>query len=633
MHPTPTPGASPTPAGATPTPTSTNTPTATPTPGATPTPVPDLLFADGFESGNTSAWTTVVSDGGDLSVSTASARFGTYGLQAVINDTTSIYVRKVFGGTENHVTARVYLDPNSVTIPSGQSFTVLQLADTTGVSVRVQLKNNAGAYQLVAEAQNDAGVYTTGQYQTINDAWQMVEVEWQTASTAGANDGYVKMWLNDLLVDTLSGLDNDTRNVTKAVIGAAAGVDAGTAGTVYWDGFEARRGSHIGPLSFGPASKGLAAPLRVSLAASFVYDGDGRRVAQTINGVTTYFVGNYYEKQGNTITKYYYAGSQRVAMREGNALYYLLTDHLGSTSLTTDADGNMVSELRYSAWGSVRYTYSSTPTDYTYTGQYSDSYINLLDYGSRRYDPYLNHFTQPDSIVPDPYNSQDWDRYSYARNNPLRYNDPSGHWPTWINSAWSSYMVGWSNFGTAVLILQNPNATSADKAIVGIYAVAWGGAHLALGVGVAGVVCGLTPTCAVAVETALGIGVGVSADGDPTNEIRAVEETGKTLLDAVSKTDARTALKAGMDGLTNGQIQKTLDILGKGKLDSVTVNTLENGIAQVVTKVLGGDGSSFVQYLYKLDPSGKVIELVQRAYNSAGELIHVHDKIQDIIIK
>jgi RHS repeat-associated protein len=43
---------------------------------------------------------------------------------------------------------------------------------------------------------------------------------------------------------------------------------------------------------------------------------------------------------------------------------------------------------------------------------------------------YLNHFTQPDSIVPDPYNPQDWDRYSYARNNPLKYTDPTGHIPS-----------------------------------------------------------------------------------------------------------------------------------------------------------------------------------------------------------
>jgi hypothetical protein len=50
-------------------------------------------------------------------------------------------------------------------------------------------------------------------------------------------------------------------------------------------------------------------------------------------------------------------------------------------------------------------------------------------YNARFYDPYLNHFTQPDSIVPDPSNSQAWDRYAYAFNNPVKYNDPSGHCP------------------------------------------------------------------------------------------------------------------------------------------------------------------------------------------------------------
>ena len=48
-------------------------------------------------------------------------------------------------------------------------------------------------------------------------------------------------------------------------------------------------------------------------------------------------------------------------------------------------------------------------------------------YNARWYDSYLNHFTQPDTIVPNLYNSQDWDRYAYARNNPLKYTDPSGH--------------------------------------------------------------------------------------------------------------------------------------------------------------------------------------------------------------
>ena len=51
----------------------------------------------------------------------------------------------------------------------------------------------------------------------------------------------------------------------------------------------------------------------------------------------------------------------------------------------------------------------------------------LYYYGARFYDSYLNRWTQPDTIGPDPYNPLDWDRYSYSRNNPVRYSDLTGH--------------------------------------------------------------------------------------------------------------------------------------------------------------------------------------------------------------
>jgi hypothetical protein len=38
-------------------------------------------------------------------------------------------------------------------------------------------------------------------------------------------------------------------------------------------------------------------------------------------------------------------------------------------------------------------------------------------------------WSSPDTLIPDPYNPLDWNRYLYARGNPLRYNDPSGHIP------------------------------------------------------------------------------------------------------------------------------------------------------------------------------------------------------------
>ncbi len=116
---------------------------------------------------------------------------------------------------------------------------------------------------------------------------------------------------------------------------------------------------------------------------------------------------------------------------------YLIGDHLGSTSLTTDSNGNKISELRYKPWGETRYTWTdpsldTTPayamTRYQYTGQFSyESEFGLYFYNARWYDSYLNHFTQPDSIVPNPGDSQAWDRYAYANNNPVKYIDPSGH--------------------------------------------------------------------------------------------------------------------------------------------------------------------------------------------------------------
>ena len=51
----------------------------------------------------------------------------------------------------------------------------------------------------------------------------------------------------------------------------------------------------------------------------------------------------------STTRQYYYAGDQRIAMRENGALTYLLTDHLGSTVVTANDDGAKHAELRYYA--------------------------------------------------------------------------------------------------------------------------------------------------------------------------------------------------------------------------------------------------------------------------------------------
>ena len=64
---------------------------------------------------------------------------------------------------------------------------------------------------------------------------------------------------------------------------------------------------------------------------------------------------------------------------------------------------------------------------YSFTGQEKDSETELMYYGARYYSPILGRFTQPDTLLQNVYDPQLLNRYSYARNNPLKYTDPSGH--------------------------------------------------------------------------------------------------------------------------------------------------------------------------------------------------------------
>ena len=87
------------------------------------------------------------------------------------------------------------------------------------------------------------------------------------------------------------------------------------------------------------------------------------------------YLGNYYEVEtdgsSTTTRRYYYAGAVRVAMRENDTLFYLLSDHPaprmgGGTNITTDAAGNKVAEMRYKAYGETRYNEGNTPTNFHY---------------------------------------------------------------------------------------------------------------------------------------------------------------------------------------------------------------------------------------------------------------------------
>jgi RHS repeat-associated protein len=66
-------------------------------------------------------------------------------------------------------------------------------------------------------------------------------------------------------------------------------------------------------------------------------------------------------------------------------------------------------------------------TDQGFTGQKHNMDLGLYYYNARFYLPGIGRFATADTIVPDPSNPQQYNRYTYTLNNPLRFADPTGH--------------------------------------------------------------------------------------------------------------------------------------------------------------------------------------------------------------
>jgi hypothetical protein len=249
---TPTPTDSPT-VGPSPTPTSTPTLTSTTTATSTPTATnmpgsSDLIFADGFESDTLSAWTSNMNDLGDLRVSATAALVGSQGLQALIDDTTAIYVNDDSPNAETRYRARFYFDPNSITMTSGDAHFIFKGFMNTATDIlQVEFRNSLGAYQIRAKLLNDSSAFVVTNWFTISDASHVIELDWRAATAAGANNGGLTLWVDGLQQVDLTGIDNDTWRVDRARLGALAGMDVGTSGTYYFDAFESRRQTFVGP--------------------------------------------------------------------------------------------------------------------------------------------------------------------------------------------------------------------------------------------------------------------------------------------------------------------------------------------------------------------------------------------------
>jgi len=204
--------------------------------------------------------------------------------------------------------------------------------------------------------------------------------------------------------------------------------------------------------------------------AAFVYNSDKNRVRMQIkrnNAVelTRYYVGGQYEYDTGVagVKERLYLGGDAysaaaVYVKEGSTAWtvnYICRDYLGSITHVTDASGNVRQELSYDAWGRLRnpvnqslYAIGSEPTTILgrgYTGHEHLTMFGLVNMNARLYEPTFGRFLSPDPYVQAPYMSQNFNRYSYALNNPLRYTDENGEVFRWAHGAISGFIKGVTN--------------------------------------------------------------------------------------------------------------------------------------------------------------------------------------------
>jgi RHS repeat-associated protein len=198
--------------------------------------------------------------------------------------------------------------------------------------------------------------------------------------------------------------------------------------------------------------------------STYAYDYAGNRVSQTVGSTTTIYPNKFYSITSTTnggttyatTTVYVWNGDTLIAtidqpMVNGSAtgtaaMRYIHPDHLGSTNIVSDTNGNIVQDVENYPYGETRLNEATYPTNEQrqYIAQFKDG--NSLSYlNARYYNPSQGQFLSEDPVFLATgdenkmqqltgqdlrsflSNPQQMNSYAYANDNPMTHSDPSGN--------------------------------------------------------------------------------------------------------------------------------------------------------------------------------------------------------------
>ena len=140
----------------------------------------------------------------------------------------------------------------------------------------------------------------------------------------------------------------------------------------------------------------------------------------------------------------------RLAGDARTRLIYHHADHLTGASVETDNTGTAIEVTDYYPYGSERLNskVGRYNTPHKFTGKELDADTGLYDYGARYYDPVLSRFLSIDPWGGNLEDPQSLNKYSYTKNNPVKYVDPTGKNP--LLAAMAVGAVGGAVWGAGI---------------------------------------------------------------------------------------------------------------------------------------------------------------------------------------
>jgi len=190
---------------------------------------PTRIFADGFESGNTNAWSGVVNAGFEdtaickLCVVKKGAIHGTHSLKVRIPNRKPHFLIDATPSAETkyHASFRIKLG-NTLVMDNLNKFTVFKGMSGTQSAFSLQIRRKDTIYQIRAVIRNNLGNNLATQWTPLPVKPTNIEIEWE----ALPDFGFINLYINGNLKRTRGGISNDSFTIDAVQLGITQKIKA-----------------------------------------------------------------------------------------------------------------------------------------------------------------------------------------------------------------------------------------------------------------------------------------------------------------------------------------------------------------------------------------------------------------------